>query len=138
MARRSANIRTDMGRAITNACMLVQNTAQKGMTDTEIDSSKVYKRRSVSHSPSVDFDYPAVDTGRLRQSITHDVEVNGSETIGRVGTNLEYGLYLEFGTSKMSPRRWLKPSLAINRDKINKLLLNAVKGKDVDIDIGME
>ena len=72
------------------------------------------------------------------QSVTHDVEVDGSETVGRVGTNLVYGKWLEMGTTKMSPRRWLKPSLAINRDKINKLILNAVKGKDVDIDIGME
>ena len=138
MRRRSANIRTDMGRAITNACVLVERTAKKGMADTEIDSTKVYKRRSVSHSPSVDFDYPAIDTGRLMQSVTHDVEVDGSETVGRVGTNLVYGKWLEMGTTKMSPRRWLKPSLAINRDKINKLILNAVKGNDVDIDIGLE
>lgn len=35
-----------------------------------------------------------VDTGTLRRSITHEVEGNKA----RVGTNLEYGPYIEFGT----------------------------------------
>jgi HK97 gp10 family phage protein len=133
MARRAANIKTDLGKAINNSCQLVENTAKKGMTNTQIDSSKVYHRGSVSHSPSVDFDYPAVDTGRLRQSITHDVEESSGEVVGRVGTNVVYGAYLELGTSKMSPRPWLKPSLANNRDKIHELIMKAVQGRSYEI-----
>ena len=34
------------------------------------------------------------DTTRLRGSITHEVE----ETVGRVGTNVEYAIWVEFGT----------------------------------------
>jgi phage gpG-like protein len=37
-----------------------------------------------------------VDTGRLRQSITHRIE--GST--GIVGTNVEYAPYVEYGTGK--------------------------------------
>ena len=35
-----------------------------------------------------------VDTGQLRSSITHEVV----EKEGRVGTNVEYALYVEYGT----------------------------------------
>lgn len=40
--------------------------------------------------------FPAVDTGRLRNSITHEtVMEEGAEYIG---TNVEYGKWIEFGT----------------------------------------
>jgi phage gpG-like protein len=38
----------------------------------------------------------AVDTGNLMNSITH--EVNEVELSVRIGTNVEYGPYIEFGT----------------------------------------
>lgn len=133
MKRRAASIKTDLGKAINNSCQLVENTAKKGMQSTQIDSSKVYHRGSVSHSPSVEFDYPAIDTGRLVQSVTHDVEESGGEVVGRVGTNVVYGAMLEFGTSKMSPRPWLKPSLANNREKIHALILKAIQGRSYEI-----
>ena len=37
-----------------------------------------------------------VDTGQLRQSITHEIDGN----IGIVGTNVEYAPYVEYGTGK--------------------------------------
>ena len=39
-----------------------------------------------------------VDTGGLRASINHDVKVEGKTIIGVVGTNMEHGPYIEFGT----------------------------------------
>ena len=46
-----------------------------------------------------------VDTGNLRNSITH--QVNGSEMA--IGTNVEYAPYQELGTSKM--HNWKGPYL---------------------------
>lgn len=63
-----------------------------------------------------------VDTGRLRASITHETEKSGDEVIGRVGTNVEYGVYVEYGTSKMSAKPYLRPSLEKNKGKIKRLL----------------
>lgn len=63
------------------------------------------------HTPSRPGEPPHVDTGRLRASVTHEVEKNLFSIIGRVGTNVEYGRYLELGTSRMSPRPWLRPAL---------------------------
>jgi len=44
-----------------------------------------------------------VDTGRLRSSITHEIE----GTIGRVGTNVEYARAVELGTEKQSPQPYI-------------------------------
>ena len=53
-----------------------------------------------------------VDTGRLRDSITH--EVDESEEAVYVGTNVEYATYQEYGTSKMKPHPFLKPGIMNN------------------------
>lgn len=39
-----------------------------------------------------------VDDGQLRQSITHDVDVDSNNVVGYVGTNVEYAPYVEVGT----------------------------------------
>lgn len=48
-----------------------------------------------------------VDTGRLRNSITHQQE---SENVEVIGTNVDYAPYVELGTSKMSARPFLRPA----------------------------
>ena len=62
--------------------------------------------------------HPRVQTGRLRSSITHEVE-QGQVSIG---TNVYYGKYLEFGTSRMPPYAWLFPAVESNRQNIINLL----------------
>ncbi len=52
----------------------------------------------------------AVDTGRLRNSITH----TSDEDTAYVGTNVEYAAYVEYGTSKMAARPYLKPAVNNN------------------------
>ena len=47
-----------------------------------------------------------VDTGRLRNSITHVVDAEAAY----VGTNVEYAPYVELGTSRMRARPFLKPA----------------------------
>lgn len=64
----------------------------------------------------------AVDTGRLRASITHEVEKKGDEVMGRVGTNVVYGVFQEYGSSKMAAHPFLRPALESNKGKIKRLL----------------
>lgn len=54
-------------------------------------------------------DPPNSDTGRLVQSIKLDFQKKG--LVGRVGSNLKYAAYLEFGTSTMAPRPWLSEAV---------------------------
>jgi len=49
----------------------------------------------------------AVDTGRLRGSITH--AVSGNDVY--IGTNVEYAPYVELGTRKMAARPFLRNAI---------------------------
>jgi len=61
---------------------------------------------------------PKSDTGRLVSQIFVDIDADGFGAT--VGTNLDYGLYLEVGTSKMSARPWLTPTLETLQPKLVK------------------
>lgn len=49
-----------------------------------------------------------VDTGNLRNSITHAVE-SGEDAV-YVGTNVEYAPYVEMGTSRTAAQPFLRPA----------------------------
>ena len=65
--------------------------------------------------------FVAVDTGRLRSSITHEIERSKNEIIGRVGTNVNYAIAQEYGTSKQSGTPYLRPALKKNIPKIRQM-----------------
>lgn len=72
--------------------------------------------KGIVHSPPGEPPYK--QTGRLRASVIREVDEN--EFKARVGTNLEYGKHLEFGTSQgLLPRPWLRRALAESRAKIS-------------------
>lgn len=48
-----------------------------------------------------------VDTGRLRNSITHQAENENTEVIG---TNVEYAPYVELGTYRQAAKPFLRPA----------------------------
>ena len=51
----------------------------------------------------------AVDTGRLRASLTHEVDTY--RIIVRIGTNVKYAIYVFLGTAKMAARPVLRTML---------------------------
>ena len=64
---------------------------------------------------------PRKQTGRLRASVTH--EVDPTTGAGRVGTNLPYGKALELGTKRgLLPRPWLRRALAEMAARVEQLL----------------
>lgn len=52
-----------------------------------------------------------VDTGRLRASITHVLVRSGHGIEARVGTNVDYAVHVEFGTSRAPAQPFLRPAL---------------------------
>jgi HK97 gp10 family phage protein len=64
-----------------------------------------------------------VDTGNLRNSITHEVE--GQEA--KVGTNVEYAPYVELGTVKMAAQPYLNPALEQNKGNIKRIFADAIQ-----------
>lgn len=94
----------------------------------------------------------AVDTGDLRNSITHKVKEEGKEYSCYVGTNIEYAPYIELGTgihydgggrrttwtfkdkkgewhmtNGQRARPYLKPAIADNKDKYKKIIEQELK-----------
>lgn len=61
----------------------------------------------------------AVDTGRLRGSITTDKRYI-QKFLVMVGTNVDYGPYVEFGTKKMDARPYLFPAFLMFEGEIIK------------------
>lgn len=74
-----------------------------------------YGRRG--HRASAPGEPPAVDTGRLKQSIQSEVTRDATRVTARVGTNVTYAPFLEFGTRLMRARPFLGPALARARKR---------------------
>ena len=66
-----------------------------------------------------------VDTGNLRNSITHDVD--DVEPAAYIGTNVEYAPYQELGTIHMKAQPFLKPAVADHANTYRKIIENEMK-----------
>lgn len=59
-----------------------------------------------------------VDTGNLRNSITHDRDDDSAY----IGTNVEYAPYVEYGTSKTKAQPFLQPAAEDHVDEYKQIL----------------
>lgn len=60
-----------------------------------------------------------VDTGNLRNSLTHTQEGDRTEVIG---TNVSYAPYVELGTRRQSAQPYLKPAVADHVDEYRQII----------------
>lgn len=91
-------------KGIQKGALRVESTAKQNITDNE-----------------------SVDTGLLRASIDH--KLNISTLSATVGTNVEYGKFVEFGTSKQPAKPYLYNALASNTDNIKTDIIEAVRNE---------
>lgn len=82
----------------------------------------------VAHQASAPGEYPANDTGRLASSVAFELP-QGDTAIARVGTGIQYGPMLEFGTSKMAARPWLLPSFEKAKAEVEGTLRQRLEAK---------
>jgi HK97 gp10 family phage protein len=87
-------------------------------------SGRTYRRRTVSHKASAPGEFPKTDTGQLVASLYFKVAANKLSAF--FGTKLNYGKYLEYGTSRMRARPWLHPTLKANTKAIRERIRAAV------------
>ena len=66
-----------------------------------------------------------VDTGNLRNSITHDLD--DGEPAAYIGTNVEYAPYVCLGTIHMKAQPFLKPAVADHANEYRKIIENELK-----------
>lgn len=79
-----------------------------------------------------------VDTGRLRASLTTDVEREGKTTfVLKVGTNVEYASFVENGTSRMAAQPFLRPAVDAKAkdvvDEIRESIREQINGRLIRI-----
>ena len=71
-------------------------------------------------------EYCPVDTGRLRNSITHTQKGKATELIG---SNVEYAPYVEAGTSRMAPRKFLYRAVFDHMSTYKEIAESCLKGR---------
>lgn len=64
-----------------------------------------------------------VDTGRLRNSITHTAD----RDTAYIGTNVEYAAYVELGTKKTKEQPYLMPAVVDHQSEYKQIIENRLK-----------
>lgn len=106
-----ADVEDAISKSIRATAFNVQGKAVKSI-QSEVSQGKEYNRGKKTHVASKAGDAPNTDTGRLAGSILTRIEFE----VAWVYTNLDYGAYLEFGTTTIDPRPWLAPALNDHQD----------------------
>lgn len=65
-----------------------------------------------------------VDTGRLRNSITHTHD----DEAAYIGTNVEYAPYVEFGTRRQTAQPFLRPAAEEHSNEYSYIVENIMRG----------
>jgi HK97 gp10 family phage protein len=105
---------------VDKSTRLVMNTAKIGIQSPP-KSGVSYTKGGVTHKSSAKGEYPATDTGFLVSNIAYEVR----NFVGRVTSSAPYSKHLEYGTTNMSARPFMFPSLEKNRRKIVKMFKDA-------------
>lgn len=122
-----ARVRAHMARNVAAACIALVNHAKEllSVDGTEKrtggrDAKGRFLKSKLRYNanPSKPGEAPHLQTGRLRGSVAWEVV----GLLGRVGTNLRYGRWLELGTRKMAARPWLRASLKAMLDRLRRIL----------------
>jgi HK97 gp10 family phage protein len=80
------------------------------------------------HQASAPGEPPAIDTGNLVNSIkTELVSSNEQSALAQVGTGVEYAEPLEFGTSRIAPRPFMRPAWDNNIEKVKETIRKIAK-----------
>lgn len=95
----------------------VGGKAEKYAKD-ELSKPKVHKNGDVR---------PNVITGRLRDSISHEVVNKGRGQTVHIGTAVEYAPFVELGTRKSPAYPFLKPAIEKHADEYREILKDSLK-----------
>ena len=98
------NVNKELEHSIEIAAIKVEGTAKKNIWTIKSTQGKL------------------IDTGRMINSITHEIVIKGKKIIGLVGTNVWYAKVHELGNRYIPARPFLRPALIKEKKFINDLL----------------
>lgn len=127
----TAEIKKDIAAALFVSGLKIEENAKLSIAQ-ESKSGVVYQRRTVVHQASAPGEAPANDTGRLLNSIQTSAENSGMVVNINAGSSMvDYAIHLEYGTSDMAARPFMKPALKKSRkfihDRMEKAIQKAIK-----------
>ncbi|KKN81124.1 hypothetical protein LCGC14_0323430 [marine sediment metagenome] len=102
-------VEADVVRGIRKATLEVERDAKALIRERGAEVHTVSAGEGV-REPSLPGHPPHQVTGSLFRDVSHEFRNDG--LTGVVGTDLPHGRWLEFGTSKMMARPWLRPALS--------------------------
>lgn len=87
-------------------------------------TGRIYRRRGVEHQASAPGEAPATDVGTLIQS--GSTGYDAEEVVGRANWSAKHAPFLEFGTARMDPRPFARPSLDEKASEVQELIAAGV------------
>jgi len=139
----SENVLNDLGEEfkmrMEEAVNIVRNNVLEMLSHQ--GTGRLYKvpgTKNTFYTASAPGEPPAVVTGDLKKSIMTNIIVEKDTIIGEVGSGLsfnskgeggvgvDYGPMLEYGTMKMLPRPWLRPSFEQSQAEVEDILQQPV------------
>jgi len=97
--------------------------------DIELDAERSITEGSVSgagHVPSLPGQPPNRDTGHLDTNIETEIKAQNPPTV-HVTSHAEYSAALEYGTSKMAERPFMRPATEKNRKNVSSKVAETVR-----------
>ncbi len=118
------NIETATKTKVEQACILLIEKIKESMGKDKSGIQYPY----FPNISSKEGETPAIQTGELSEALEYKIYNEGSQIIARVGINVDQDLgagkatYLEFGTSKMGERSYLRRTMFLNETEIKKVI----------------
>lgn len=112
------SVTSSLEKNVTTACIHLQSKEKVAISTTLFDNVASGGQKAL------------VDTGRFLNSIDFDVKVRGIKVYGRVGSTISnppYPEYLEFGTSRMSPKPTMGPTFRTEKENLKNIIKRGVK-----------
>jgi phage gpG-like protein len=100
----AGDVRGEIDKAVMKLALEMEADIKSRMAEGK--SGAIYRRGSGTHQASAPGEAPAIDTGAYVNSIQTKKTDDGAE----VGTNMEYGPFLELGTSRIAKRPHFTPA----------------------------
>lgn len=111
------NVAEKITRALYIAGQRIEIDAETSITDGSVSGA--------GHVPSLPGQPPNADTHHLDSNIETTIEAQNPPTV-HVTSRARYSAALEFGTSKMAARPFMRPATEKNRDKVAQQVATAV------------
>lgn len=103
---------TQEGRRLTKAAIHFTNKVKQNISTKGSKCNRNNGRRS---RPG---EYPFIECGQLRNSITYQIK----QLKATCGTNVKHGKFMELGTKNMAPRPWLRSTLKAEKRSIKRII----------------